>query len=56
MKAGRKSKFQLWPIDCQLKHMILTEIGTDLEILPMYLPLAGVKLKINVTYVYFTSE
>ena len=55
MKAGQKLKFQLWPIDCQLKSMILTKIGADLEISPMYLPLAGVELKINVTYVYFTS-
>ena len=54
--AGQKSKFQLWPIICQLKSIILTEIGANLEISPMYLPLAGVKLKINVTYVYFTSE
>ena len=39
-----------------MESMILTEIGANLEISPMYLPLAGVKLKINVTYVYFTSE
>ena len=34
----------------------LTKIGADLEISPMYLPLAGMRLKINVTYVHFTSE
>ena len=56
MTAGQKLKFQLWSINCQMESMILTEIGANLEILPMYLPLAGVKLKINVTYVYFTSE
>ena len=56
MKAGWKLKFQLWPVNCQLKSMIVTKIGADLEISPMYLPLAGMKLKINVTYVYFTSE
>ena len=39
-----------------IENIILTKIGADLEILPMYLPLAGMKLKINVTFVHFTSE
>ena len=49
-------KFQLWPIICQLKSGILTKISANLEISPMYLPLAGMELKINVTYMHFTSE
>ena len=56
MKAGPKLKFQLWPVNCQLQSMILTEINADWEISQIYLPLADMELKINVTYVYFTSE